>query len=112
MDYKKQIETYFETHREELVQDAMALIRIDSTRGAAFPGMPYGPGPRQALDAALALARQAGFPVRLYDDCVGTAELAAGPRGLDILAHLDVVPVEDNWTACPPFEPRVVDGRL
>ena len=112
MDYKKQIETYFEIHREELVQDVMALIRIDSTRGAAVPGMPYGPGPRQALDAALALARQAGFPVRLYDDCVGTAELAAGPRGLDILAHLDVVPVEDNWTACPPFEPKVVDGRL
>lgn len=58
------------------------------------------------------LARAAGFSTRLYDDCVGAVDLQPGPRGLDILAHLDVVPVEDNWTMCQPFAPKVVDGRL
>ncbi len=112
MDEKAKIEAYFASHREEMVQDAMKLIRIASTRGEREPGMPYGPGPRQALDAAMELARAAGFSTRLYDDCVGAVDLQPGPRGLDILAHLDVVPVEDNWTMCQPFAPKVVDGRL
>ena len=112
MDEKEKIEAYFASHREEMVQDAMKLIRIASTRGEMEPGMPYGPGPRQALDAAMELARAAGFSTRLYDDCVGAVDLQPGPRGLDILAHLDVVPVEDNWTMCQPFAPKVVDGKL
>lgn len=111
MDHQK-IAAYFAAHREELVHDAMALIAIRSERGEAAPGAPYGTGPRQALDAAMALAEKAGFSVKYYGDCVGTADFQSGERGLDILAHLDVVPAEDNWTVCHPFEPCVTDGRL
>ena len=40
MDEKAKIEAYFASHREEMVQDAMKLIRIASTRGEREPGMP------------------------------------------------------------------------
>lgn len=45
MDEKAKIEAYFASHREEMVQDAMKLIRIASTRGEGEPGMPLWAGP-------------------------------------------------------------------
>ena len=35
-----------------------------------------------------------------------------GEKGLDILAHLDVVPVTDGWTVTDPFEPVVTEGKI
>ena len=33
-------------------------------------------------------------------------------KALDILAHLDVVPVTEDWTVTKPFEPKIVDGKI
>jgi len=56
--YREQIEAYFDARRQELVDQTFRLVRIDSTKGAAQPGMPFGPGPAAALEEAMQMARE------------------------------------------------------
>ena len=112
MDYQKQIEAYFAGREEELVAAASRLMRINSTRGEAEPGKPYGPGPAACLEEAVALAGEMGLTAANYDGYVCTADLNDKDTALHILAHLDVVDGGDGWTVTGPFEPKVADGLL
>ena len=53
---EQRIDRYLDEHWEDIVADIDRLVRIPSFEdlGAAAEGAPYGPGPRKALDAALA----------------------------------------------------------
>ena len=111
--YQAKIEQWVEAHREELIEDVKKLVRIRSDKGPALPGKPYGEGPAAVLAAALDLAEGYGFHVTNYDNHVGTVDfLPENDHHLDILSHLDVVPVADGWTVTEPFDPVVVDGKL
>ena len=111
--YQKQIEQWVEAHRRELIEDIKTLVRIRSDKGDALPGKPYGEGPAAALDQALRIAESYGFRVKNYDNYVGTVDfLPENDHHLDILSHLDVVPVADGWTVTAPFDPVERDGRL
>lgn len=111
--YKEQISQWVEAHRDEMVEDIKTLVRIRSDRGDAEPGKPYGPGPDAALQAALSMAEGYGFYVKNYDGYVGAVDFfPENDHNLDILAHLDCVPVADGWTVTQPFDPVVKDGKL
>lgn len=110
--YKDRIEEYFDTHKEEMLEDISKLIRINSIKGEAKEGMPFGEGPAKALEEALKIADGMGFKTKNYDNYVGTVDLNDKEKGLDILGHLDVVPVSDEWTITGPFEPLIQDGKL
>lgn len=111
--YKEQITQWVEAHREEMLKDIKTLVRIQSDKGVAEPGKPYGPGPYAALEAALDLAKGYGFHTKNCDGYVGTVDLLPeNDHQLDILAHLDCVPVADGWTVTGPFDPVVKDGKL
>lgn len=111
--YQKQITQWVEAHREELLEDIKTLVRIRSDKGEAEPGKPYGAGPYAALEAALGMAESYGFYTQNCEGYVGTVDmLPENDHQLDILAHLDCVPVADGWTVTEPFEPVVKDGRL
>lgn len=110
--YRKQIEDYFTTHKDEMLNDICSIIKIKSDREEAINGMPFGEGPAKALDAALALAQKMGFKTKNYENYVGTIDFNDNEKGLDILAHLDVVPVSDDWVVTKPFEPLIKDGKL
>ena len=109
---KNAIDSYFDMHRQELLEDVKRLVRIPSDRGETQPDAPFGPGPKAALMEGLALCQEKGFATKNYDNYVVTADMGPEEPGLDILAHLDVVPVADNWTVCKPFEPVEQDGKL
>ena len=109
---QKQLNDYFARHRQEMVEDICRLVRIDSVKGEAQPGMPFGAGPAAALTEALDMARSMGFAVKNWDNYVGTVDFGPGVRQLDMLAHLDVVPVGDDWTVTAPFVPVEKDGML
>jgi succinyl-diaminopimelate desuccinylase len=112
MNYKEQIEAYFSNQEDALVAAVSRLVAIPSVKGEAAPGAPFGPGPAQCLQEALALAREIGLTATDYDGYVGAVDLNGGDTALHILGHLDVVAGGDGWTVTGPYEPKVVDGVL
>ena len=111
--YQESIRAWFQAHRSAMVADVIDLCKIQSDRTAPIEGMPYGKGPYLALMAGKALCEREGFATKLYDNRVVTADLTDLEAGLDVLAHLDVVPAPpEKWTVCQPFEPIEKDGRI
>lgn len=111
--YKEKISSWVDAHREELIEDVKKLVRIQSDKGEAKPGMPFGEGPNNALTAALRLAEGYGFKTTNYDGYVGTVDFQQeNDHHLDVLSHMDCVPVADGWTVTEPFNPVVVDGKI
>ncbi len=110
--YRKEIEAYIDSHKEEMIEDIFTLCRINSEKAAYEEGKPYGPGAADALGAALAMADGYGFSIHNYANFVGTADLNDKEKQLDILAHLDVVPAGEGWQVTEPFSPVLKDGKL
>ena len=47
--YREQIDKFIDEKKEEMLEDLKSLVRIDSQKGAARPGKPFGEGPAAAL---------------------------------------------------------------
>lgn len=110
--YREQIDAYIDSKKDEMLQDVMALVRIDSQKGVAQPGMPFGEGPAKVLEKAEAMMTSYGLRTKNYDNYVVCGDFGPGEKELDILAHLDVVPVTEDWTVTQPFQPLIKDGRI
>lgn len=111
--YKEQIDQWVDAHTGQMLEDLKALVRIPSVRGEPAEGMPYGEMPAKAVGAMQELMERYGFRTVNYDNHCVAADLEAGQeKALDILAHLDVVPVSDSWTKTAPFEPFIEDDRI
>ncbi len=108
----KKLESYMDSHEEEMLQDAMALISINSEKMEAKPGKPFGEGTARVFEEAQRILSGHGFPVKNHENYVLAADLNDGARKLDILAHLDVVPAGEGFTVTEPFRPVVKDGKL
>ena len=109
--YQK-IKEYFEVHKQEMLDDIMAAIRIPSVNGPEKPGMPFGEENAKVLAFAASLAKELGLKAEVLENKVVVIDLNEQPAELDILAHLDVVPAGDGWTVTEPFVPVIRDGRL
>ena len=110
--FKDKIDQYIDSQKENMLRDLTNLVAIDSTKGSALPGKPFGEGPARALEAMGALMEREGLKVTNYDNYVVTGDFGEGEKALDILAHLDVVPVSDTWTVTEPFTALVKDGKI
>ena len=108
---RSRIDAWFEAHSGELLEDVRRLIAARSVREEPRPGMPYGPGPTAALEAASEILSAKGFKPFNYENHVVTADLNTYAPVLGMLAHLDTVDVGDGWTS-DPFAAVVRDGRL
>ena len=107
------IKNWLLEHEEEFVQDLSALVRINSVRGETRGDLPFGEGPKDALDAGLKICDRYGFHTKNWENYVGTADFSpALSHNLDILGHLDVVPAGEGWEVTGPYEPLVKDGIL
>ena len=49
--YREKIDAYIDSKRDEMLEDLMTLVRIDSQRREPKEGMPFGEGPALALKA-------------------------------------------------------------
>ena len=112
MTVQEKIHEYLSLHRDEMVEDIKTLIKVDSARAEALPGKPYGEGAAEALHAGLSLFEKHGFLGKNWDNYAIDTVINGKELGLDILAHLDVVPGGDGWTKTTPFEPIVEDGKM
>lgn len=109
--YQK-IKEYFEVHKQEMLNDIMAAIRIPSVNRPEQPGMPFGEENARVLAFAQMLGKELGMKAEVLENKVAVIDLNDAPTELDILAHLDVVPAGDGWTVTDPFVPVIRDGRL
>ncbi len=114
MDFRKLAEKY----RDSYFKDLNTLVEIESTKDEAkadpAAGMPFGPGPRKALDTFLEMADRDGFKTENVDGYAGTVTLGQGEESVGILGHLDIVPLGDGWTKDPlkvTFDDVYVFGR-
>ena len=98
-------------YRDEILEDVVRAVNIQSYRSAPQPGMPFGEGPARALNFALELAESMGLKVKNVDNYAGHVEYGAGEELVGILAHMDVVPAGEGWTV-PPFDGITRDGRI
>lgn len=105
------LDGWMEARRAEIVRDLQDLIRIESVKGPAEPGAPFGRGVRAALDFVLERGRALGFATRDVDGYAGHVEFGEGREIIGVLVHLDVVPPGEGWTH-PPFGGEIVRGRL
>lgn len=110
--YKKEIEAYIESHKQEMLEDICTLCRINSEKMPYKEGMPFGQGAYEALTEAITMAESYGFSVTNYDNYVATADMNDKEAQLDILAHLDVVPAGEGWKETQPFEPVVKGDKI
>jgi succinyl-diaminopimelate desuccinylase len=107
--YRSEIDRWFDCHKEEMLSDLAALIAVKSVDGTPQMGMPYGSGPRRALDVMTELIQEKGFAVDNFENRVISADLNGRTPILGILAHLDVVAEGDGWDT-DPFQLTIRDG--
>lgn len=100
-----------EKSRDALVADLQGCVRIPSVYAEDGSGLPYGKAVGECLNYVLARAEALGFAVHNMDGQLGWCEYGRGDEMIAVLCHLDVVPAGDGWTV-PPYEGRVIDGRI
>ena len=109
-----ELEDYLDKRWNEVVSDIDALVSIESVEDleAAQPQAPFGPGPRCALDQALAIARRMQLDTTDCEGYIGFAELPGeSPLQIGLIAHVDVVPAGPGWNV-NPFGVTRRDGYL
>lgn len=100
-------------YKDETIKSIQEAVRIKSVQEEAKPGMPFGEGPAKALENILELGKKLGFKVENFDNYAGHIEFGEGAdeEMLGILGHVDVVPEGKGWDY-PPYEAKIVDGKL
>ncbi|MCT4395591.1 dipeptidase PepV [Periweissella beninensis] len=104
-----------EKRQEAFLEDLKTMLRVESVRddSQASAAAPFGPGPKEALETFLLIAKEAGFRTKNIDNVVGYAEIGPidAPESVAVLAHVDVMPAGEGWES-NPFEPIVKDGKV
>lgn len=99
---------------EKVVKEAKeflkSLLKIDSVEKPADGDKPFGKGVADALDLALATMEKEGFSVKNGDYYYGYGEVGQGDL-FGVLNHLDVVPVDKNWSM-DPFGAIEKEGKI
>ena len=108
---KEELRTYIENHESEMIEDLKSLIRIPSEKQAAEPGKPFGAPAAEALAQGIEILEKYGFAVTNYDNYAIAADFNQEEKGLDILAHLDVVPAGEGWQETDPFIPLIKERK-
>lgn len=108
---ENKIQEFICSNEREIVRNLAELVAIPSVKGEPCKDAPFGKEPKDALLKMRAFCDEMGFKTTIYGDAVLCADYGEDIE-LGILAHLDVVPVqESNWKT-NPFELVERDGVL
>lgn len=111
--YREKIDQYFAIHKDEMLEDICHLMKKASVKSEPLEGMPFGKENAEILKMAEEIISRNDFEVKNYENYVITSSMGNKEPGLDILAHLDVVPADEkDWTVTKPFEPLIQDGKI
>lgn len=100
-------------YEEQFKKDLKELVAIPSLRdkSTASENAPFGVECRRALDKMMSIGQEAGFNVKDIDGYACVIEYGEGEESVGILAHLDIVPIGDDWTH-DPLGCEEVDGYI
>lgn len=98
-------------YRDDILRDLAELVAIPSVYDTPLPGKPFGEASAKALECILNMAKRLGFETDNVDNYAGDAHYGHGNDHVDILTHVDVVPVGDGWDS-DPFCTVEKDGIL
>ena len=107
MTLKKMIQN----EKDNMIFSLQELIRIPSVKQKGTVGMPFGEDMNKALEYVLALAESMGFKVKMLDGYCGYIEYGEGDLYVCVISHVDICVAGDMW-AVPPFEGRIIDGKI
>lgn len=109
----KNLKDLISNSKNDIIKSIQDLVSINSIQAEASDKMPFGKGVDDALRFTLNLGKQMGFKTFYGNGYYGYIEIGEGKDLIGILAHLDVVPVENpaNWTH-PPFSGKIQDNKL
>ena len=94
---------------DEMTSNLSRLVKYNTVRGEALPGMPFGKENADCLAEALKISQELGFQVTNVDNYCGYAEMGSGKDIIGIVGHLDIVPAGDDWNT-DPFTMTIKDG--
>ena len=99
MDWMNEVKKY----EADFKKDLKALVAIPSLRDetTVSGNAPFGQSCREALDKMMEIARGYGFVVKDIDGYACSIEYGEGDESVGMLAHLDIVPLGENWTHDP-----------
>ena len=100
-----------EKNKDALLSSLQKCIRFRSLYQDDDSGYPYGKPIQECLEYMLQLSESLGFRTYNMDNQVGWAEYGEGEEMVAVLGHLDVVPEGEGWSV-PPYEGRIVDGKI
>lgn len=109
MEFKKIVDQ----NKDLIIKTLQELLQIRSVldESTATEEMPFGKGINDALDYMMNLAEKDGFNTSRDGGYAGEISYGDGKEIVGILCHLDVVPEGNNWMY-PPYEARIVDGKI
>lgn len=99
----EKISNYLNTHRDEIANSLMELVKIPSISDTEWA--------KVALDLTCNMYQEGGFSANNYGT-YALAQYKRGERTIGLFSHADVVPVQNDWTMCNPFEPKIIDGNI
>ncbi len=108
----KSVDRFIDGQKENMTEVLKDFIAIPSVKSAPEDGKPYGDGIFRALEFISDKAEEMGLKTKNFENKIRIAEYGRGGEKLGILCHTDVVSVnEDKW-ATPPFEAAVKDNLI
>lgn len=107
MDFNKKVIEL----EQNLIEDTQKILRIKSVQEEGKPGMPFGEGVNNALEAMLKIGSNMGFKTKNLDGYIGYIEWGQGEEIVAALGHLDVVPEGDGWSF-PPYGAEIHEGKI
>lgn len=105
------IDQRLDAMQPEIIKGVQRLVRVRSVEALGEGGKPFGTGVHACFEETLKLCAELGFQPVNMDDMTGWCEYGEGREMIAVLGHLDVVPEAEGW-AQPPYEARLVDGRI
>lgn len=109
--FDERIRGWIESHRQQILDKWMDLVRIPSVRAEAEENAPYGVQCDRALRKAASYYE--GFQVKVNRKYgYGCADLGTQGKLIALCGHSDVVPVGEGWLYTEPFEPVIKGDRL
>ena len=91
---------YIDNIKDKIVSSTCEIINIPSVFDNN-DNTPFGIHTVEALEYMLNLGKSFGFKTKNIDNKCGYIEFGKGDKLLGIIAHLDVVPAENDWTYSP-----------